>query len=133
VVVFGAGEKVRLRMRADDFRRMALALEGVIESAHMGHPDFRVGNRIFATLHAGDRFGMVALTPEQQRELLDEHPAMFSPEAGAWGRGGSTRVDLAAAQEEVIGEALTLAWQNTIRKNNEKRSRGKPSGKPARK
>jgi hypothetical protein len=133
LVVFGAGEKVRVMMRADDFRRMALAMDGVMESAHMGHPDFRVGNRIFATLHTGDRFGMVALTPEQQRELIDEHPGMFSPEAGAWGRGGSTRVHLATAHEEVIGEALTLAWQNAVRKNNEKRSRRKPSGKPARK
>ena len=119
-------------MRADDFRRMALALDGVIESAHMGHPDFRVGTRIFATLHTGDRFGMVALTPEQQRELLDGHPGMFSPEAGAWGRGGSTRVHLAAAEEEVVGEALTLALQNAVRKNNQKRSRRKPSGRLAR-
>jgi hypothetical protein len=133
LVVLGAGEKDRLRMRADDFRRMALALDGAIESAHMGHPDFRVGTRIFATLHAGDRFGMVALTPEQQRELMDEHPEMFSPEAGAWGRGGSTRVLLAAAEEEVIGEALTQAWQNAVRKNNEKRSTRKPSGRAARK
>jgi YjbR len=119
-------------MRADDFRRMALALDGAIESAHIGHPDFRVGNRIFATLHTDDRFGMVALTPEQQRELIDEHPEMFSPEAGAWGRGGSTRVHLAAAQEEVIGVALTLAWQNAIRKNNEKRSPRKLSGRATR-
>ena len=45
---------------------------------------------------------MVALTPEQQRELLEAHPETFTPEAGAWGRGGSTRVDLAAADEEIV-------------------------------
>jgi YjbR len=120
-------------MRADDFRRMALALGGAMESVHMGHPDFRVGNRIFATLHTGDRFGMVQLTPEQQRECIREHPEMFTPEAGAWGRGGSTRVHLSAAEDEVIGDALTLAWQNAVRTNSEKRSRRKPTGKPARK
>jgi hypothetical protein len=32
------------------FRRIATALTGAIESAHHGHPDFRVGGRIFATL-----------------------------------------------------------------------------------
>jgi hypothetical protein len=131
-VVLGASEEVRV-MRADDFRRMALALDGVIESAHMGHPDFRVGKRIFATLHTGDRFGMVGLTPEQQRELIDDHPATFSPEAGAWGRGGSTRVHLSAAEREVVGEALTLAWQNAVRKNSEKRSARQPSRRPAKK
>jgi hypothetical protein len=28
-------------MTADDFRRLALSMHGAIESAHMGHPDFR--------------------------------------------------------------------------------------------
>ena len=37
-------------MNADDFRRIALSLEGAEESSHMGAPDFRVGGRIFATL-----------------------------------------------------------------------------------
>lgn len=93
----------------------------------MGHPDFRVNDRIFATLHAGDRFGMVALTPEQQRECVGKHPDMFMPEAGAWGRAGSTRVELGAVNEEVLGEALTLAWQNTVRKSSTKRPRPKQS------
>ena len=47
----------------DDFRRFALALNGAEERMHMNHPDFRVGGRIFATLHADMKFGMVALTP----------------------------------------------------------------------
>jgi hypothetical protein len=120
-------------MQSQDFRRMALGLEGVIESAHMGHPDFRVNNRIFATLHSGDRFGMVALTPEQQRELIGAHPEMFSPEAGAWGRGGSTRVHLSSAREEIVGEALTLAWQHAVRKSPAKPVARRSSSRPARK
>ena len=118
-------------MGPTDFRRMALALDGALEGAHMGHPDFRVNNRIFATLHTGDRFGMVALTPQQQREFMDEHPEMFTPEAGAWGRAGSTRVQLALVNEEVLGVALTLAWQNAVRKGSArraKRGQGRKSG-----
>jgi len=110
-------------MIPDDFRRMALALRDVIESAHMGHPDFRVNDRIFATLHGDNRFGMVALTPEEQTEFMREHPAIFTPESGAWGRGGSTRVHLAAADPEVVGEALTLARQNAVRKGSLKKSK----------
>jgi hypothetical protein len=114
-------------MEPNDFRRMALALEGAVEGAHMGHPDFRVKNRIFATLHDGNRFGMVALTPEQQRELIGQYPDVFAPEAGAWGRAGSTRVRLELVDEEALGEALTLAWQNAVQKSQAKRSTRKRS------
>lgn len=65
-------------MCASDFRRIALGMEGAIEGAHMGHPDFRVNSRIFATLHDDDRFGMVALTPEQQQRFTRGYP--FTPE-----------------------------------------------------
>ena len=58
----------------DDFRRIALALSDVIESAHMGHPDFRVHNRIFATIHNDPKHGMVKLTLEQQQNFVRDCP-----------------------------------------------------------
>jgi hypothetical protein len=100
---------------AATFRRMALALTDAVEGAHMGHPDFRVNGRIFATLHADMKFGMVALTPEQQAEFRHRDKA-FLPENGAWGRQGSTRVTLADVDEEILGEALTLARRNALAK-----------------
>jgi hypothetical protein len=99
-------------MTADDFRELALALPGAEERAHMGHPDFRASGRIFASLHTGDRTGMVKLTPEQQSELLSEHAVMFEPSAGAWGRQGFTNVILAAAACSIVRGALLLAWEN---------------------
>ena len=99
--------------KVDRFRSIALALDGAIESAHMGHPDFRVDKRIFASLHTNDQFGMVKLTPEQQAGFIKDHPEAFEPEAGAWGRSGCTRVKLSAVDEDALGEALTLAWRNT--------------------
>jgi hypothetical protein len=116
----------------DDFRRIALALEGVVERAHMGHPDFRLNGRIFATLHADNRFGMVQLTPEQQEQFIERYPETFAPEAGAWGRGGSTRVYLASVHDELLGEALTLAWQNAASKGEAKTSKRRSTTKPAR-
>jgi hypothetical protein len=100
-------------MNADDFRRIALGLSDAVEAAHMGHPDFRVDGRIFATIHPDHEYGMVKLTPEQQRHFVTEHPSVFAPENGAWGRQGCTSVRLDALDEEVLGEAMTLAWQNT--------------------
>ncbi len=79
------------------FRRLALALPEATEGAHGGHPDFRVGNKVFASLGAPDAgAGMVKLTPEQQEMVMGAEPAVFSPSAGAWGRRGYTRVHLAA-------------------------------------
>jgi hypothetical protein len=106
-------------MTAAGFRRIALGLEGAVEGAHMGHPDFRVRGRIFATLQSADR-GMVKLTPEQQAQFVADHPEIFVPENGAWGRQGCTRVHLKLADPELLGEAMTLAWQNSARRRSAK-------------
>ena len=47
---------------ADRFRRIALGMDGAVEGAHMGHPDFRANGKIFATLHPDLQTGMVKLT-----------------------------------------------------------------------
>jgi hypothetical protein len=100
-----------------DFRRMALDLDGAMESAHMGHPDFRAHGRIFATIQHDARWGCVMLTPEQQQRFLHECPAAFKPAAGAWGANGSTLVEFARVDEETLGQALTLCWQNAAAKS----------------
>jgi hypothetical protein len=107
-------------MKANDFRRLALGLGGVVEKEHMGHPDFRANGRIFATLHADLKSGMVKLTPGEQASFMRAHPQAFSPESGAWGRSGCTRVRLDAVDQETLGEAMTLAWQHTGAKKKPK-------------
>ncbi|MEI9963532.1 MAG: MmcQ/YjbR family DNA-binding protein [Caulobacteraceae bacterium] len=72
-------------MTADDFRRLALALPEAIEASHMGHPDFRVRGKIFATLGAAADRGMVKLTPEQQEVVVSAEPAVFAPSRAAGG------------------------------------------------
>jgi hypothetical protein len=106
----------------DTFRRIALGMKDAVEGAHMGHPDFRVNGRIFATIHPDPAYGMVKLTPEQQQEFIRDHPAVFAPENGAWGRAGCTRVRIDAADEELLGAALTLARQNLGRSDRRSRS-----------
>ena len=98
------------------FRRIVLGLRDAVEGAHMGHADFRVNGRIFASLNDDETHAMVVLTPEEQERFVREYPAAFEPESGAWGRAGCTRVHLAHVDEETLGEAATLAFQNIIRK-----------------
>jgi hypothetical protein len=104
-------------MTADEFRGLALTLPEAKEAEHMGHPDFRVRGKIFATLgYGGEDWGMVKLTPEQQRRFIAAEPAMFTPIPGGWGRRGCTRVILEAATEEAVRPALVAAWRNTAPK-----------------
>ena len=102
------------------FRRVALGLEGAIESAHMGHPDFRANGRIFVTLQHDRDWGGLMLTPDQQTRFLRDYPASFKPAPGAWGLAGSTLVHLPGVDEEVLGEVVTLAWQNSAAKRKTK-------------
>jgi hypothetical protein len=105
-------------MTEDDFRRIALSLEGAVESSHMGSPDFRVGGHIFATLASRNQgFGNLALTPEQQAQFIEELPDLFLPVTGGWGRMGMTHVRLATVNEDVLAGALHTAWRLRLQKN----------------
>ena len=76
-------------MTSDEFRTMALEIPTAVEQSHMNHPDFRVTGKIFASLGAPDEnWGMVKLTPEQQRAFIEKAPEVFKPCSGAWGRAG---------------------------------------------
>jgi hypothetical protein len=120
-------------MNGEDFREMALSLDGAEESAHMGAPDFRVGGRIFATLamqHLG--YGNLMLSPALQQVLMAEAPEVFLPIPGGWGRMGCTHIWLADASEQQMLNGLQLAWSLRVEKNSNSRSsrprrgRGKP-------
>jgi hypothetical protein len=100
-------------MTPDGFRRLALGLPETSEVGHMGHPDFRVGGKIFATLGYPDGgWGMVKLTPDQQEAFVAAQPDVFAPVKGGWGRGGATNVKLKSAKTRNLRLALTLAWRN---------------------
>ena len=100
-------------MTAQEFRKIALSLPEASEAAHMGHPDFRVGGRIFATLgYPRSGWGMVKLTPEQQQLFVRAQPRAFAPVEGGWGRAGAPQGRLRAAGKGAVREALAIAWRN---------------------
>lgn len=98
-------------MTSDDFRSLALALPGATEGAHMGHPDFRINGKVFATLYyPNTEWGMVKLSPEQQHDYMRMQPNIFMPATGAWGRQGCTNVRLETADPHTLDEALRFAY-----------------------
>ena len=99
-------------MTAADFRRIALSMPEAVEGSHFGNADFRVGNKIFATLALQKQgYGVLLLTPEQQAGMVQDEPNIFSPVPGGWGRKGSTRVRLAKVPADILRAALRMAWR----------------------
>ena len=104
-------------MTPNQFRELALSFPEAIESAHMRHPDFRVGGKIFATLGYPDEdSAMVKLSADNQKEFVRTSPGVFTTVKGAWGRQGATSVYLPAAPTNIVREALTAAWRRAAPK-----------------
>ena len=122
-----------MKAHVDLFRRLALALPDAVESSRMGHPDFRLNDRIFATLSAqASGRGVLKLTLEQQQSFITEMPEVFEPVEGGWGRMGMTFVDLHRVAESTLQGALATAYNNLKSKQaNKKATRSAKRVKPA--
>ena len=113
-------------MTPDEFRKLALRLPETVEQQHQGHPDFRVGGKVFATLGWPDTaWGMVKLPIEEQKTRVTAQPEVFEPAPGAWGQRGSTKIRLAAAEIDLIEQVLRIAWRNVAEKSHAKTQRRK--------
>ena len=104
-------------MTNDEFRKIALETPKAVEGSHMNHPDFHISGKIFASLGVPDKnWGMVKLTPEQQRDFTENAPEIFTPCSGAWGRQGATNIYLPAAKATIVRAALDAAANSVISK-----------------
>ena len=102
-------------MGSEGFRKLALALPEAEEKSHFGKADFRLRNKIFATV-LDAKTGVVKLLPEQQDLLVASEPQIFSAIKGGWGNQGWTRVELSLADEITVQSALRMAWRNVAPK-----------------
>jgi hypothetical protein len=102
-------------MNGEDLARIALTLPEVEAKSHFDTPDFRVNDKIFATLK-NDRLGVLKLLPEQQEMLTSAEPEVFSRLNNKMGLQGWTEVYLAGADEKSLRAALILAWRNVVTK-----------------
>jgi hypothetical protein len=94
----------------------------------MGHPDFRINGKIFATLHYPDEhWGMVKLSPEQQHSFAQTHRNVFVAVNGAWGRQGATSVRLGLVEAPILEEALRFAWSYVEARSKVRTARKKNS------
>lgn len=82
----------------------------------MGHADFRVRGKIFASLGPEEDWAMVKVPPDEQADLLDEDEAVYKPAKGAWGVQGCTIVRLRDARPATVRTALVAAWRKAAPK-----------------
>jgi hypothetical protein len=95
----------------DDFRRIALSLEGASEAPHFDRAAFRVA-RTFATLAVDQQTANLKFAPDEQEFKSMLAPEAFSPLDNAWGRQGWTVARLSALSEAELRAALEMAWRH---------------------
>jgi hypothetical protein len=98
---------------AQDFRRVALSLEGTIEAPHFDRTAFKV-RRIYATLAADGDTANLMFTPDEQALKCELAPDAFTPVPNAWGARGATTARLSALSVPELQDALTVAWRHAI-------------------
>ncbi|MCA9171151.1 MAG: MmcQ/YjbR family DNA-binding protein [Planctomycetales bacterium] len=114
-------------MTPDRFRQLALQTEGVTESSHHGHPDFRCRNKVIASLgRPSVAWAMVKLTPEQQTQFCQAHPGSLQPVDGSYGARGYTNVRLRTAPVSLVKSALALAADNETQRTPQRSTGSSP-------
>lgn len=90
-------------------RKLALALEGASEVAHVDRPAFRTKRKIFATLPPNEAAVNLMFDSATQEFFCEQAPQALAPYAGGWGRMGVTRCDLSTVDEATLLSALKAA------------------------
>ena len=103
-------------MEQDEFRAMALTFPEAGESSHFDTADFRVRNKIFATLREADGRAVLKLSPDEQQLVMATSSGIFEPIKGSWGMKGWTRVVLDRADPETVRHAMGMAWRSVAPK-----------------
>ena len=95
---------------AGDLRRLALALPEVVEADHHGKPSFRVGGKIFATLHDHSTVNLM-LDEDGIRTAVHALPGVCAERW--WGkRLSAVQVDLERIEKSRLADLLADAWEH---------------------
>lgn len=97
-------------------RQLALSLPETEEKSHFETPDFRVKNKIFATIKADKQLMMVKLSAVDQSVFCSFDTKVIYPVPGGWGRQGATYIELKKVKKAMLLDALTMAWKQVAPK-----------------
>ena len=85
------------------------------DDENLGHPTFRVRDKIYVIMAEDESGGSIRTTPGEQGELMSAFPdaARFASHVG---RFGWVDVDFAGIPDEVLREVIEGAWARTAPK-----------------
>ncbi|MCW3091119.1 MAG: hypothetical protein JWP81_2188 [Ferruginibacter sp.] len=100
----------------ETFKTMALSLEGAWEMPHFDKTAFRTKKRIFATLDAAGQTACLKLTPVEQSIFSLIDPTIIYPVNNKWGKQGWTFVELKKVKKNILKDALSKAYKESLAK-----------------
>ena len=99
-----------MSMTADDFRTLALSLEGARYASRLGAIEFLVKDTVFASLGGPNpNLAILKLTREDQARAIAQAPSLFLPQPGGAGARGLTCVRLSQASADILAPWLAAA------------------------
>lgn len=98
---------------ADSFRDFALQLPETREEPHFKLTSFRVGKKIFATLNPPENRGTLHFSSDVQSIFCAVSKGAMYPVPNRWGQYGWTNVNLLEVEEELLKDALLVAWRES--------------------
>ncbi|MBO0683118.1 MAG: MmcQ/YjbR family DNA-binding protein [Candidatus Dormibacteraeota bacterium] len=96
---------------SEEVRAAVARLPGTEERSHHGHPDFRVGGRIFATLWPAQNRSVLRLTQEDAEGMANLEPETFRLVSSRRGPYAWLNVDLAQISAPQFERLLREAWR----------------------
>lgn len=96
-------------MTGDEFRNLALSLDGTVEVAHFDRQAFKI-RRIFASIAPDELSANILITPEEQEHYARLRPDLFAPVPNKWGERGWTQLLLSVADRKGVFPVLRSAW-----------------------
>jgi hypothetical protein len=94
----------------DEARSAFLSLDGASEGEHHGHPDFRVGNKIFGTLQP-DGGRVVLRLPEELAEAMAAENPVACKVVSRIGGMGWLAFELATTTRDEFEPLVQLAFE----------------------
>lgn len=97
-------------VKPETVRAISLSFPATDEAPHMAVTSFRVKKKIFATLNAPENRACLRFSEIDQDVFCSFAESPFYPVPNKWGRYGWTLVDLGRVDEEMLRDALTVAY-----------------------
>ena len=102
-------------MTIEKFTELALSFPGALEAPHFDRAAFKVDKkRIFATLHKASKTANLKLPEIEQSVFCEIDQTSIYPVPNKWGLQGWTTFEIDNLSEEIVLEALGIAYKDVF-------------------